>query len=69
MFWFFDHEASGILVPKPEIEPASLALEGKDITTRSPQNYDGSFELSPSASKPTLCSHWISLLSFPFHQN
>ena len=29
MFWFFGHEACGILAPQPGIEPASPALEGK----------------------------------------
>ena len=29
MFWFFGHEASGILVPQPGIELVTLALEGK----------------------------------------
>ena len=36
MFWFFDHEACGILVPWPGIEPAHLVLEGKVLPTGSP---------------------------------
>ena len=68
MFWFFDHKA--ILVQRPEMEPATLASEDEDLTTRSPQkSLDRWFELSPSASKPTLCNRWISLLPFPFHRN
>ena len=70
MFWFFDHKASGILIHRPEMEPATLASDGEDLTTRSPQkSLDRWFELSPSASKPTLCNHWISLLPFPSHRN
>ena len=36
MFWFFDHEAYGILVPQPGIEPAHLALKGEVLTTKVP---------------------------------
>ena len=32
MFWFFRHEACGILTPQPGIEPAPSALEGKVLT-------------------------------------
>ena len=36
MFWFFDREAYGILVPQPGIEPAPPALEGEVLTTSMP---------------------------------
>ena len=36
MFWFFGHEACGILAPQPGIEPVPPALEVKVLTTGSP---------------------------------
>ena len=36
MFWFFDHEACGILVPQPGIEPTTSALAGEVLTTGLP---------------------------------
>ena len=36
MFWFFGHEACGILAPRPGIEPAPPALEGEVLTTGLP---------------------------------
>ena len=36
MFWFFGPEASEILAPRPGIEPAPPALEGKDLITGPP---------------------------------
>ena len=36
MFWFFSHEACGILAPQPGIEPATPALEGEVLTTGPP---------------------------------
>ena len=36
MFWFFGREACGILAPRPGIEPAPPALEGKVLTTGPP---------------------------------
>ena len=36
MFWFFGHEACGILAPGPGIEPTPPALEGKVLTTGLP---------------------------------
>ena len=36
MFWFFGHEACGILVPQPGIKPESPALKGKGLTTGLP---------------------------------
>ena len=36
MFWFCGHEACGILVLQPEIEPAYPVLEGKVLTTGPP---------------------------------
>ena len=35
MFWFFGHEACGILVPPPGIKPAPPALE--EVLTTGPQ--------------------------------
>ena len=32
MFWFFDHEACGILAPQPGIEPTPPVLEDKVLT-------------------------------------
>ena len=29
MFWFFGHEACGILAPRPEIKPAPPAMESE----------------------------------------
>ena len=36
MFWFFGHEACGILAPQPGIEPAPPTLEGKVLSTGPP---------------------------------
>ena len=36
MFWFFGHEACGILALWPGIEPTTPALEGKVLTTGLP---------------------------------
>ena len=36
MFWFFGHEACGILAPWTGIEPAPPALEGEVLTTGPP---------------------------------
>ena len=36
MFCFFGHEACGILVPWPGVEPMPSALEGKVLTTEPP---------------------------------
>ena len=36
MFWFFGHEACGILAPRPGIEPSPSALEGEVLTTGPP---------------------------------
>ena len=36
MFWFFRHEACGILATWPENEPAPSALEDKFLTTELP---------------------------------
>jgi len=36
MFWFFGHEAYGILVPQPGVTAAPLELEGNVLTTRPP---------------------------------
>ena len=43
MFRFFSHEACGISVPQPGIEPAPSTLEGEILTTGpqgSPQVHD-----------------------------
>ena len=45
-FWFFGHEACGILATRPGIEPTPPALEGKVLTTGLPgkswiNNFDG----------------------------
>ena len=39
MFWFFGHEARGILAPWPGIEHAPPALEGEVLTTGPPGKY------------------------------
>ena len=36
MFWFFGHEACGILVPQPGMELTSPVLEGKVLTPGPP---------------------------------
>ena len=36
MFWFFGHEACGILAPRTGIELAPPALEGEILTTGPP---------------------------------
>ena len=38
-FVFFGHEARGILVPQPGIEPAPPALEGEVLTTGPPRKF------------------------------
>lgn len=35
-FWYFGHEACGILAPRPGIEPTLPALKGKISTTEPP---------------------------------
>ena len=35
-FWFFGHEACGILAPQPGAEPILLASEGEVLITRLP---------------------------------
>ena len=39
MFWFFGHEACGILAPWPGIEPAPPALEGEVLNTGPPGKF------------------------------
>ena len=36
VFWFFGRKAHGFLAPRPGIEPAPPALEGKVLTTGPP---------------------------------
>ena len=36
MFWFFGHEACGILTPQPRMEPTPPALEGEALTIGPP---------------------------------
>ena len=36
-FWFFDHEAHGMLAPGPSVEPVPPALESKVLTTGLPE--------------------------------
>ena len=36
MFWFFGHEACGILVPQPGMELTSPVLEGKVLAPGPP---------------------------------
>ena len=36
MFWFFGHEAHGVLAPRPHIEPTPPALEGEVLNTGQP---------------------------------
>ena len=58
MFWFFGHEAPGILAPQPGIEPTPSALKGEVITTGLPgKSLRGGFEWDPGspASAPTPC--------------
>ena len=43
MFWFFGHEACGILVPRPGIEPTPPALESEVLTTGPPGKSRGYF--------------------------
>ena len=37
MFWFLGHQACGILIPWPGIEPIPPELEGKVLTTEPPR--------------------------------
>ena len=39
MFWFFGHEAYGILAPRPGIEPAAPSLEDEILTTGPPGKF------------------------------
>ena len=48
MFWFFGHEACGILAPQPGIEPAPPALEGEVLTTGPPGKSQDSVFLTSS---------------------
>ena len=36
MFWFFGHEACGVLTPQPGMEPTSPATDGEALTTGPP---------------------------------
>ena len=36
MFSIFDYEVCGILVPRPEVEPTTPALEGQILTPGAP---------------------------------
>ena len=36
MFWFFGHEARGIMAPRPRTEPTAPALEGEVLTNGQP---------------------------------
>ena len=56
MFWFFGHEACGILVPQPEIEPALPALEGEVLTTGPPGKSHFSYHKSSELSTLSFCS-------------
>ena len=42
-FWFFSHQACGILAPRPGIEPVAPTLEGKVLTTGPPEKSLGLF--------------------------
>ena len=57
MFWFFGHEACGVLVPQPGIEPTPPALEGKVLTTGLPGKSLESFKEIPSV----MCSFPLTL--------
>ena len=46
MFWFFSHEACGILAPWPGIEPVPPALEGEVLNTGLPSKSPRSLFLS-----------------------
>ena len=46
VFWFFGHQACGILAPRPGIKPASPALEGEVLNTGLPGKSPGSFFLT-----------------------
>ena len=54
MFWFFGHEACGILAPGPEIEPAPPAVEGEVLTTGPPEKGHLQFFSSLSRSFPQI---------------
>ena len=41
LFWFFGHEACGIIAPRPGIEPAPSALEGEVLITGPPGKSPG----------------------------
>ena len=43
MFWFFGHEAYGILASQPVIKPAAPALESKVLTTGLPGKSGGKY--------------------------
>ena len=44
MFWFFGHEACGILAPQPGFDPAPPALEGEVLTTGLPEEVPVDFK-------------------------
>ena len=46
-FWFFGYETCGILDPRPGIEPAPPALEGKVLTTGPPEKSSFSLLIPP----------------------
>ena len=62
-FFFFDHEACGILAYWPEIKLRALAVEGEVLTTRLP----GKFRvivISDRLFSRTLTSFWTDGLNF-----
>ena len=48
MFWFFGHEACGILAPRPGIEPVPPAFEGEVLTTGLPGKSLATFNICSS---------------------
>ena len=58
MLWFFGHEACGILVALPGIEPAPPALEDGVLTTRLPGKSPNALYLESSVSNALPTTQW-----------
>ena len=67
MFWFFDHEACGILAPWPRIEPSPPALEDEALTTGPPPKSLGHTILMAWTCSVPLCLVKQWLYSFLLH--
>ena len=58
MFWFFSHEACGILAPTPVVEPIPPAVKGEVLTTGPPGKSLHFITLKSTGLSCTCIMHW-----------